>query len=177
MCQSNFYTGMHLLHWMLSQSIRNGKSTLAHTGHLGQIDLSCCNDCLDCTVSGYWCQLDTSTLSGISSLERIPFPRGNNCQLGRGTSSVLQLCWGNSNLGDIFSNLREIRTRQCYCRYHLDRTFCLFRKNRNRRSDHFSEAHTCTWPSQCTSIREDKVICRLHYPLSPDNLWVRCRGF
>ena len=162
---------------MLPQSIRNGRSTQAHTGHLEQINLSCCNGCLDCTVWGCWCQSDTSTLLGISSLERILYPRGNSCQLGRETSSVLLLCWGNSNLGDILSNLREITTRQCYYRYRLDSTFCLFKKNRNRRSGHFSEARTCTWPSLCISIREGKVFCRLHYPLSPDNLGVHCRGF
>ena len=165
------------MHWMLLQSIRNGRSNLVHTGHLGQIDLSCCNGCLDCTVSGYWCQLDTSTRLGISSLERIPYPQGNSCQLGRGKSSVLLLCWGNSNQVDIFSNLRYFTMRQCYCRYHQSRAFCLFTRSRNRRRGHFFEAHTCTWPSLCSSILEGKVFCRLHYPLSPDNLWYHCRVF
>lgn len=165
------------MRWMLSQSTQNGRSSLVHTGHLEQIDLSCCSDCLGCTGSGYWCQSGTSTRWGISSLDWIQSPPGNSCQLGRGTSWVLLLCWGNSNLADTLNNLRWITTHQCYCRYHQDRTFCLFTRRRNRTKGHFSEARTCTWPSQCTSIRVGKVLCMLHSPLDPDILWVRCTGF
>jgi len=161
---------MHLLHWRLSQIIRICRNNQDHTGHLEQIDLSSCNDYLDCTVSGCWCQSDTSTLLGISTLEMILFPRGNSFLLGRGTSWGLLLSSGNSNLVGIFGNLKQIRTHQCYYRYHLDRASCLFRKNRNRRRCHFSEARTCTWPSQCTSIREGKVLCRFPSPLDPDIL-------